>query len=173
MLRWRFPEAEGQARWGFYFGIDYRALPNAPWRSGTIYLYRRADFPPDYEGIPFLTDRPILPLAKFTVHPWDWPSLDQVLGMDLVAQTERQRETFLGYPWVTDAAISSQTVAAASGGSDAHLSGDLLCGPGRSAAPGKANRMSPFALLRMFRAHVGLSPHEYQTQQRIAQAKRP
>jgi AraC-like DNA-binding protein len=171
-LRWRFPDVEGQARWGFYFGIDYRALPDAPWRSGTIYLYRRADFPPDYETVPFLTNRPILPLAKLTVNPWDWPLLDRVLGMNLAAQSERQRETFLGYPWATDAEIHpKQWQRPLVDETRAYLE-NSYADPVDLPQLGRRIGVSPFALLRMFRAQVGISPREYQTLLRITQAKR-
>jgi AraC-like DNA-binding protein len=171
-MRWRFPDVEGQARWGFYFGIDYRALPEAPWRSGTISLYRRADFPPDYETVPFLTSKPILPLAKLNVNPWDWPLLDQVLGTDIVAQTVRQRETFCGYPWSTDAAIHPNQWRRPLVEETRAFLETHYADPINLPQLGRRIGISPFALLRMFRAHVGLSPREYQTQLRITQAKR-
>jgi len=162
----------GNEQWGFYFGIDYRALPHAPWRSGTVYLYRRADFPSDFHTVPYLTHRPILPLAKLHVNPWDWPLLDQVHGVDIVAQTERQKDTFRGYPWSEDARIHPHQwrrplVSQVRTYLDTYYADSIdLSGLGRRMG------ISSFSLLRMFRAHVGLSPLEYQTQQRITQAKR-
>jgi AraC-like DNA-binding protein len=171
-MAWRFVEAGAPARWGFYFGIDYRALPCAPWRPGTVYLYSRANFPPDYETAPYLADRPIRPLARLTVYPRDFPLLDRVEGVDVVAQTERQSDTFCGYPWVTDPGIHPQRwqrpiVDEARSYLEAN-SADPVC----LARLGRRAGVSPFALLRMFRAAVGLSPREYQTLIRVARAKR-
>jgi AraC-like DNA-binding protein len=172
MMRWRFPGAQGQAQWGFYFGIDYRALPYAPWRTGTVYLYRRADFPPDYETVPFLTTEAIRPLAKLKVSPWDWPLLDRVQGVDIVAQNARQRETFRGYPWRDDAGIHPNLWRRPLVDETRNYLETYYADPVDLSQLGQRISVSPFALLRMFRAQVGLSPREYQTQLRITQAKR-
>ena len=171
-MSWRSAEHSGRETWSFYVGIDYRALPHAPWRPGTVYVYSRSDFPPDFDTIPYQTSEPILPLAKVNVHPWDWPILDQVCGVDVVAQTERQRDTFRGYPWTDDARIHpNQWKRALVDHLRTHLEtyyADPIDLPGL----GRLIGMSPFAVLRMFRSQVGLSPREYQTHLRIAQAKR-
>jgi len=171
-MAWRFAGTGQSARWGYYFGIDFRALPYAPWRPGTVYLYRRSDFPPDYETVPCLMDRPVLPIARLTVYPWDFPLLDRIEGVDVAAQTERQCDTFRGYPWVTDPAIhpnrwQRSIVVEARSFIEANFDGSVgLDRLGRQAG------ISPFALLRMFRTAVGLSPRVYQTLLRVAHAKR-
>lgn len=166
------PGGNSPGEQGFYFGIDYRALPHAPWRPGTVYLYARADFPPDYQTVPYLPKTPVTPLAKLRVRPWDWPLLHQVHGVDVLAQTERQRDTFRGYPWADDPAIHP------------HRDRRLLAEQTRSfletcyADPvdlpqlGRRLGISPFAVLRLFRSHTGLSPREYQTLLRVQQARR-
>lgn len=171
-MAWRFAVLKDQARWGFYFGIDYRAVPYAPWCPGTIYLYNRADFPPDFETVPYLTNKPILPLARVNVNPWDWPLLDQVNGVDIAAQTERQKATFRGYPWSDDIDVHPNLwkrpiVDQVRAYLETYYADSIdLSGLGRQFGT------SPFSLLRSFRAQVGLSPREYQTQLRITNAKR-
>jgi len=157
--------------YGFYFGLDYRSLPQAPWRSGAVYLYDRAAFPEDFATVPFLTETPILPLAKLTVYPWDWPLLDQVCGVNVVAQTERQRETFIGYPWTDDPTIHPyhdrrSLTAQIRSYLDTHIAD-----PADLVTLGRRFGISPFALLRQFRAQTGLSPYEYHLLLRICRAK--
>lgn len=158
----------------YYFGLDYRALPYAPWRRGTVYLYACADFPFDFERVPYTAcpdGTPIRPLAKLDVSPWDWPLLDQVHGFNVVAQSERQHETFAGYPWPVDDEIHphrfrQSLIEQARAYLDTHYAENIgLTDLGMRAG------VSTFALLRMFRASVGLSPHEYQTLRRITVAK--
>jgi len=170
----RFIDKAGQEQQGCYFGIDYRALPHAPWRRGTVYLFARTDLPTDYQNTPYrpgVNDRPILPLAKIAVDPWDWPLLDQVHGLDVIAQSDRQHETYDGYPWPHDSEIHptrwkrpliEYTRACLNENFADNISLTDL---------GKRIGVSPYVLLRMFRAEIGLSPLHYQTLRRIAQAK--
>ncbi len=163
---------EGSKRWKFYYGIDYRALPHAPWCSGTIYLYRKTDFSADFQIVPDLTNRSVRPLAKITVSPWDWPLLDKVCGVNVAGQTERQRETFRGYPWSDDVTIHPHLgdrplVEQVRTYLEAHFADPIDL-----AQLGQIVGLSPFALLRRFRAHFGLSPKEFQTLRRVAEAKR-
>jgi AraC-like DNA-binding protein len=166
---------ESKEREAYYFGIDYRALPYAPWRRGTVYLYARADLPPDFQNTPYLTSpmgHPVAPVAKVAVDPWDWPLLGQVHGVDVIAQSERQHDTFDGYPWPDDTAIHPtrgkrilmEQVCAYL---DTHYAENIGL-----TELGKYIGVSPFTLLRMFRAARGLSPREYQMLQRVTQAKR-
>lgn len=163
---------QGEVHWKFYYGLDYRALPHAPWCPGTIYIYRKADFAPDYQTVPYLTNQPIRPITTLNVNPWDWPLLDRAYGVDLVSQTERQQETFQGYPWSEDPTIHPNidkraVVNAARSYLESHYA-DSIDLPRLGGIVG----LSPFTLLRQFSAHIGLSPREFQTQQRITEAKR-
>ncbi len=171
MMRWRFADAGDKAPWGFYFGIDYRALSYAPWRAGTVYMYRRAAFPADFEEIPYRTHEPVVPIGSFDVNPWDFPLLDQIHGVDIVAQTERQRETFCGYPWTDDARIHPNPWKRGIIDLTRTYLNHHFSDPVDLSQLGRRVGLSPFALLRMFQAHVGLSPHEYKTQLRIKKAK--
>lgn len=161
----------------FYFGMDYRALPQAPWRRGTVYLYARADLPhgfdaPDGPLGDADPSHPIRPLAKLAVAPWDWPLLGRVHGFDVEAHRERAHGLHGNFPWVGDDAVHpirhgrplAEEIRAYL---DAHFAEKLsLETLGRQAG------MSVFALLRAFRAATGLSPHEYQTLLRITRARR-
>lgn len=170
-LTWQFAGGTKSSQWGYYFGIDFRALPFAPWRAGTVYVYRRADFPSDYDTMPCLTDRAVAPVARLTVYPWDFPFLDRVEGVDVAAQIERQCETFRGYPWVDDCAIhpnrwQRSIVAEAR----THIETNLDA-PAPLALLGRRAGLSPYALLRTFQAAVGMSPLTYQTLLRVNRVK--
>lgn len=158
-----------------YFGIDYRALPHAPWRQGTVYLYSRADLPPDFHSVPYvanLTEKPIRPLAHLSVDPWDWPLLDQVHGLDIRAQHERQGDTFQGFPWPQDPVIHpTRRTRPLAEQVRAFLEANYAESVCLESLGGQFD-VSPFSLLRLFRAHFGLSPREYQTLLRVRQAKR-
>src|SRR5207249_10520594 len=133
---------------------------------------RKADLPSDFRTVPITTSQPIHFFAKLSVRPCDWPLLDQVHGVDVVAQTERQRETFLGYPWSGDETIHPNQWKRS-------LIHQVQAYLGRHYADsldlkqlGRQIGVSPYSLLRMFRSQVGLSPREYQIQLRITRAKR-
>jgi AraC-like DNA-binding protein len=157
---------------GFYFGLDYRVVGEAPWRGGTVYLYRAADFPESFLSEPFWTEKPIHPIARIAVTPSDWPMLDQVRGVDMKAQIGRQCETYLGYPWWDDDAIHprrwKRPLAEAM---RAYLEANVGESVGLEQL-GKAIHASPSVALRIFRAVMGQSPREFQTELRISQAKR-
>jgi hypothetical protein len=75
----------------YFFSVSQSALPNQPWRTGTVYLLPRS---------PFITQPamtlgayqvqiaqlasfvPVQPLAKLTVTPEDFPFLMQIRGHD-------------------------------------------------------------------------------------------
>lgn len=169
-------EAGGQDWSRFYFGMDYRALPQAPWRRGTVYLYARADLPPGFDA----PDRPagradpprqILPLATVEVDPWDWPLLGRVHGFDADAQLTRARDRVGGFPWVGDEAVHpARRGRPLAEEARAHLEARFAEKVSLGALGDRAG-VSAFALLRAFRAATGLSPHEYQTLLRVTRAR--
>lgn len=160
----------------FYFGLDYRALPQAPWRRGTMYLYARTDLPPGFD-LPDSSVRAavapqlIRPLAKLAVAPWDWPLLGRVHGFDVEAHQARARNQSENFPWVADAAVHPThawrpLVEEVRAYLETHFAEKLsLETLGRQAG------ISAFALLRAFRAATGQSPHEYQLQLRVSRAR--
>lgn len=157
---------------GFYFGLDYRVAGEAPWRRGTVYLYRSSDFPEDFLSKPYWTDSPILPSARIEVTPSDWPMLGHVCGVNMNAQVDRQGETFLGYPWQDDELIhparwKEPLARALQNYLDAN--DEELVGLERLS---KIIHASPTATLRIFRAVMGQSPRDYQTGRRISAARR-
>ena len=164
----------GSKRPRYYFGVDYRALSAAPWRRGTIYLYSRTDLPFDFNGVRYsrrLSARAILPLARLSVTPSDWPMLDRVHGFDLHAQNERQRETYDGYPWPDDDEIHpARYKRSLSEPIRAWLDQNFVESISLMEL-GKEFGMSSFSLLRNFRAAYGVSPREYQCLVRISHAK--
>ncbi|AIE84381.1 transcriptional regulator, AraC family [Fimbriimonas ginsengisoli Gsoil 348] len=155
----------------FYFGLDYRAVSHAPWRPGTVYFYDAKEFPSDVWEKPFFSKHPIRPTARLRVSPQDWPMLDTVEGIDLVAQTRRQWDTFKGYPWHEDDEIHPNRwkrplVAASKTYLAAHFTERVTL-----SELGKRVGLSTFAMLRTFQAEVGISPAEYLAGLRIGKAK--
>jgi hypothetical protein len=75
----------------YFFSVSQSALPNQPWRTGTVYLLPRSTFinqPPMAFG-PYQVHfaqlaslEPVQPLAKLTVTPQDFPFLAQIRGHD-------------------------------------------------------------------------------------------
>ena len=157
---------------GHYFGIDYRALPHGPWRVGFVYLFRRSDLPPDFGRVPSLSRRPIRPLARVRVRPRDFPLLERVTGVDLLAQHRRQLETYRGFPWANDGAIHPNLWQRPLVGRARTTLERNFAEPTSLGRLGRDAGVSAFAMLRMFRAQVGVSPKEYQTDLRVAEAKR-
>jgi AraC-like DNA-binding protein len=167
----------GQEPSRFYFGLDYRALPQAPWRRGTVYLYARADLPRGFEapdGPVGDADPPqlILPLAKLEVAPWDWPLLGRVHGFNVDALQERVRDPNGTFPWIGDDAVHPTRHARALVEEvrvylESHFAEKLSL-----ETLGRRAGISAFALLRAFRAATGLSPHDYQTLLRVTRARR-
>jgi AraC-like DNA-binding protein len=146
-------------------------VSEAPWRGGTVYLYRGLDFPEDFQSKPFTPDYPIKPIARMNVFPADWPMLDRVDGADMIAQIERQWDTFAGYPWRDDPDIHPGLwKRPAAEVMRAHIDSNYS-EPLGLAEFGKLVDASPYAALRLFRAVMGESPREYQTRSRISKAK--
>jgi len=155
----------------FYFGLDHRIVSEAPWRNGTVYIFRRIDFADDFQSRPFLSSQPIRPVACLQVSPSDWPLLDKVHGVDHTSQKNRQWETLSGYPWIADTEIhpglwKRPLATAIRDHIDANYGEPLGL-----EKLGKIIGSSPFATLRFFRSVYGQSPHEYQTALRISKAK--
>jgi hypothetical protein len=95
----------------YVFSVSQSALPNQPWRMGTVYLLPRDTF----------TDQPSLtlgsnqvhiaqlrsfefvqPLAKLTVSPEDFPFLMQIRGHDDQRLQEYATALQTGAPWPED-----------------------------------------------------------------------
>lgn len=160
----------------FYFGLDYRVLPEAPWRRGTVYLYARADMPSGFDapdGPIGEADppQPIRPLAKLEVAPWDWPLLGRVRGFNVEAHQERARDWNGAFPWIGDATVhpvrhGGRLAEEVRVYLEAHFAEKLSL-----ETLGRRAGISAFALLRAFRAATGLSPHEYQTLLRVTRAR--
>lgn len=95
----------------YVFSVSQSALPNQPWRSGTVYLLPRSTFitqPPmafgsyqvhfaqlaSFESVP--------PLAKLTITPEDFPFLLQIRGHDDERLQEYATALQTGSPWPQD-----------------------------------------------------------------------
>jgi len=155
----------------FYYGLDYRALAEGPWKSGTVYLYDARAFPSDFATEPFLSEVPIRPMAKVRVNPLDWPLLDKVDGVDVVAQTMRHWETYRGFPWRGDETIHPHLQKRPLVAQMCAAIEDRLDRPIGLKELGSRVGLSPPATLRLFRAFAGVSPHTYGMARRIERAK--
>ncbi len=162
------PDRPSQA---YYYGFDYRALSGRPWRCGTVYLYRKQEFPDDLWAKPFLSDSPLRPVAKVEVEPQDWPLLSRIAGMDPEAQDNRMGESFVGFPWREDDAIhpgrwKREPASIIQKHMDANPDEPIDL-----KHLGRLVYLSPSSALRVFRAVNGQSPREYSVRQRLARAK--
>ena len=92
----------------YIFSVSQTALPNQPWRTGTVYLLPRSTFtlqPPIAFGsgevhIAQLASRvPVQPLAKLMVTPEDFPFLAQIRGHDDERLQEYATALQTGAPW--------------------------------------------------------------------------
>lgn len=104
---------ESGAQFGpFYiFSVSRSALPNRPWRTGTVYLLPRSTFimqsPMSFGSyqayIPQLASfEPVQPLAKLTITPEDFPFLMQIRGHDDERLQEYATALQTGAPWPSD-----------------------------------------------------------------------
>jgi hypothetical protein len=95
----------------YVFSVSQSALPQQPWRTGTVYLLPRSTFmqqPP----IPFgsatvhiaqlASLTPVQPLARLTVTPDDFPLLRQIRGHDDQRLPEYATALQTGGPWPSD-----------------------------------------------------------------------
>ena len=108
----RLADEAGTLQGPYYvFSISQSALPNQPWRTGTVYLLPRKTFtgqPP----IAFASYQvhiaqlasfvPVQPLAKLTVTPDDFPFLRQIRGHDDERLQDYATALQTGAPWPTD-----------------------------------------------------------------------
>jgi hypothetical protein len=95
----------------YVFSVSRTALPNQPWRTGTVYLLPRSTFtiqPPMPFG-PYQVHFaqlaslvPVQPLAKLTVTPQDFPFLAQIRGHDDHRLQEYATALQTGAPWPED-----------------------------------------------------------------------
>ena len=96
----------------YVFSVSQSALPNQPWRTGTVYILPRRPFvvqPP----IPFgpyqvhiaqlASFEAVQPLAKLTITPEDFPFLQQIRGHDDERLQEYADALQTGAPWPKDA----------------------------------------------------------------------
>jgi len=95
----------------YVFSVSQSALPNRPWRNGTVYLLPRETFtvqPPMTFGsntvhiAQLRSLQPVRPLAKLTVTPEDFPFLAQIRGHDDGRLQEYGTALQTGAPWPKD-----------------------------------------------------------------------
>jgi AraC-like DNA-binding protein len=146
----------------FYFGLDYRASSFGPWSAGELYFFDGKDLPTDDPHQPFESSDPIRPKASVSVVPLDWPMLDKVDSVDVVAQNKRCNESYVGFPWRADEMIHPHVkrrrrLASIRREIDLHPAQPLSL-----RHLGTVAECSPFTFLRNFRAEFGVSPHQYQ-----------
>ena len=95
----------------YVFSVSRAALPNQPWRTGTVYLLPRSAFafqPPMAFGpyqvyfAQLASLVPVQPLAKLTITPDDFPFLAQIRGHDDQRLQEYATALQTGAPWPAD-----------------------------------------------------------------------
>mgnify|MGYP001198607104 FL=1 len=108
----RIEDETGNIHGPFYvFSVSKSALPNQPWRSGTVYLLPKGTFITQ-PSIPFGSSQvhiaqlasfeSIQPLAKLTVTPEDFPFLSQIRGHDDERLQDYATALQTGSPWPDD-----------------------------------------------------------------------
>lgn len=95
----------------YFFSINDDALPQDPWRTGTIYILPRDSFEQqamgDYRGVDIEIAQwaslvEVKPLAKITVQPEDFPFLSQIRGHNVALIRERAERNPDDFPWLED-----------------------------------------------------------------------
>jgi hypothetical protein len=95
----------------YVFSISQAALPNQPWRTGTVYLLPRSPFmlqsplpfgPNEVHIAQLASLVPVQPVAKLTVTPADFPFLAQIRGHDDQRLQEYATALQTGAPWPKD-----------------------------------------------------------------------
>jgi hypothetical protein len=95
----------------YVFSVSQSALPKQPWRTGTVYLLPRSTFsvqPPMAFGAnevhfaQLASQAPVMPLAKLTVTPADFPFLRQIRGHDDQRLQEYATALQTGAAWPQD-----------------------------------------------------------------------
>jgi hypothetical protein len=95
----------------YVFSVSQSALPDRPWRTGTVYLLPRSTFITQ-SPMPFGSYQvdiaqlasfvPVQPLAKLMVAPEDFPFLQQIRGHDDQRLQEYATALQTGAPWPSD-----------------------------------------------------------------------
>jgi hypothetical protein len=108
----RLADDAGTVHGPFYvFSVSQTALPNQPWRTGTVYLMPRATFitqpsmafgPYQVHIAQLASFVPVQPVAKLTVTPADFPFLAQIRGHDDQRLQEYATALQTGAPWPND-----------------------------------------------------------------------
>ncbi|MFN8487100.1 MAG: hypothetical protein U0350_05865 [Caldilineaceae bacterium] len=108
----RLADQAGAVHGPYYiFSVSQSALPNQPWRTGTVYLLPRSSFivqPPmilgaiEAHSAQLASFAPVQPLAKLTVTPADFPFLQQIRGHDDQRLQEYATALQTGAPWPSD-----------------------------------------------------------------------
>jgi hypothetical protein len=80
----------GHRREGFWFTVDHRALPYAPWRAGTVYVLPHGSFTADYQEVQWYSLTAVRPMARLRVMPEDFPLLHEVRGIDWFEDARRR-----------------------------------------------------------------------------------
>jgi len=92
----------------YHFSVSQTALPDQPWRTGTVYLLPRSAFhlqaPITFGAYQahiaqLASFSPVPPLAKLTVTPADFPFLGQIRGHDDHRLQEYATALQTGAPW--------------------------------------------------------------------------
>jgi hypothetical protein len=95
----------------YVFSVSKTALPSRPWRTGTVYLLPRGTFvtqsPMAFGSYQvhiaqLASYEPVLPLAKLTVTPEDFPFLTQIRGHHDERLQEYATALQTGAPWPKD-----------------------------------------------------------------------
>jgi hypothetical protein len=95
----------------YVFSVSQSALPERPWRTGTMYVLPRRSFieqqpmsfgPYEVRIAQLASFEPVQPLAKLTVTPEDFPFLRNIRGHDDQRLAEYARALETGAPWPDD-----------------------------------------------------------------------
>lgn len=93
----------------YFFSIDDQAYERQPWRTGTIYLLPREGFvakPSSYKRgmtlqiMEWASVNEVVPIARLTVGPQDFPFLNQVRSHNLAQLIKRANADPEGFPWL-------------------------------------------------------------------------
>jgi len=108
----RLVDGSGAVHGPYYlFSVSRSALPNRPWRTGTVYLLPRTTFAPqppmafgpNVVHVAHLASLvPVRPLAKLLVTPADFPFLAQIRGQEDGRLQEYAAALRNGAPWPDD-----------------------------------------------------------------------
>jgi len=108
----RLADETGNLHGPYYvFSVSQAALPNQPWRTGTVYLLPRSTFtlqppitfgPNEVHIAQLASLVPVQPLAKLMVAPEDFPFLTQIRGHEDQRLQEYATALQTGAPWPKD-----------------------------------------------------------------------